>query len=192
MLHAHTSAPVFAAPPWIRNPRGAFTIREYRAQDQIEVDSLRQPGLMKGQVDPSNSATDRDYVTEVHLSRPPNRFWVAECGGRIIGTLGLVQEEKGVGHLRRLRVDPKWQHDDHVAGRLIQVAAAYAREKGFLKLVLHTPVDDRRMIPLLGRWGLLLARKRVVHDRPIIEFYVNLYAPPKGVDEMMDDEWPSV
>jgi ribosomal protein S18 acetylase RimI-like enzyme len=186
MAHAQPFPGLSAVRTLIHATNNPFVIRESREADQNQAARLYRDGLMTGQLDPFDSATDLQHMMEVYAHRPPNRFWVAETADRIIGMLGLLQEEEGVGHMRRLRVDPTWQSDYRVAVGLMQVAAGYARERGFLKLVLHTPVDDRWAIPLLRRLGLAFARKRDIHGRQVIEFYVNFYVIPRLIEDLVN------
>jgi N-acetylglutamate synthase-like GNAT family acetyltransferase len=168
-----------------RDNRDPFTIRAYRPEDHAEVSRLYRAGLMVGQLDPYDPAVDLEHIEESYGRDGFSHFWVAEADGHLIGTVAIAHDDTGgqridIAHLRRLRVDPAWQHDARVAVRLLEVATAHARAKKYLKLVVHTPVDDARYRALLERLGFVFARRRQVHDRPVLEFYVHLYrAPPK-------------
>ena len=165
-----------------------FIIRHFRQEDQPEAHRLYRSGLLTGQIDPYEKTTDLEHIEEVYVRQPPNQFWVAQAGDLIIGTIALTQESRDIAHVRRLRVAPAWQADWRVAVRLVQVATTHARGNGFLKLVLHTPVDDRRAVPLLRRLGLEFARKRKVGNRRVLEFYLNLYSTGEPVDQMSPEE----
>jgi N-acetylglutamate synthase-like GNAT family acetyltransferase len=160
--------------------RDPFIIRDYRPEDRTEVTRLYREGLMMGQLDPYDLAADLEHIEECYGRDSFCHFWVAEVDGRLIGTVAIAHNETGerridIAHLRRLRVDPAWQHDDRVAVRLLEVATAHARAQKYLKLVVHTPVDDSRCRAMLERLGFIFARKRLVHGRPVLEFYVHLY-----------------
>ncbi len=155
-----------------------FIVRDYRPDDRGDVSRLYREGLMMGQLDPYDSAVDLEHIEESYGRDSFSHFWVAEADGRLIGTVAIAHDstdEKRVdiAHLRRLRVDPAWQHDERVAVRLLELATAHAHAKKYLKLVIHTPVDDTRCRTMLERLGFTFARKRQVHDRPVLEFYVN-------------------
>jgi N-acetylglutamate synthase-like GNAT family acetyltransferase len=157
-----------------------FIIRNYRPEDCAEVTRLYREGLMLGQLDPYDSAVDLEHIEECYGRDSFCHFWVAQADGRLIGTVAIAHDETGemridIAHLRRLRVDPAWQHDDRVAVRLLEVATAHARAKKYLKLVIHTPVDDLRCRAMLERLGFVFARKRQVHGRLVLEFYMHLY-----------------
>jgi N-acetylglutamate synthase-like GNAT family acetyltransferase len=168
-----------------------FTIRTFHDGDQAAASRLYHDGLLTGQLDPCDRAADLEHVTEVYLKSPRNRFWVAEADGLVIGTVGILQDSADgeVAHVRRLRVAPDWQHEPHVAGRLLQTATAHARNQGFLKLALHTPVDDDRARALLERLGFVFARQRQVRGRAVLEFYRQLYRLPGALDRMELDAW---
>ena len=173
----------------VLDPHAPILIRDYRSGDQPQVSRLYREGLLVGQLDPYDAATDLEHIEEVYVQCPPNRFWVAEAGGVVVGTVAISQDQPDIAHLRRLRVAPRWQIDTRVAGLLVQTATNYAREYGFLKLVLHTPVDDRRAVPLLHRLGLRYARARKVHGRQVLEFYLSLYGRPSPMDFATQEDW---
>jgi N-acetylglutamate synthase-like GNAT family acetyltransferase len=168
-----------------REARDSFTIRNFRPEDRADVSRLYRDGLIMGQLDPYDPAVDLKHVEESYGRDAFSHFWVAEADGRLIGTVAIDHDDTNdkhidIAHLRRLRVDPAWQHDERVAVRLLEVATAHARAKRYVKLVVHTPVDDGRCRALLERLGFIFARKRQVHDRAVLEFYVQLYrATPK-------------
>jgi N-acetylglutamate synthase-like GNAT family acetyltransferase len=157
-----------------------FIIRDYRSADQAEVSRLYREGLMMGQLDCCDPAVDLEHIEESYGRDSFSHFWVAEAEGRVIGTVAIAHDDTDekridIAHLRRLRVDPAWQHNGRVAVRLLEAATTLARAKKYLKLVVHTPIDDTRCRAMLGRLGFIFARKRRVHDRSILEFYVHLY-----------------
>lgn len=168
---------------------GPFRIRDFRSGDQAAASRLYQNGLLIGQLDPYDVATDLEHIEQVYIQSPPNHFWVAEAAQQIIGTIAISRENNDIAHVRRLRVAPAWQANAQVAGRLLQTATAHARANGFLKLILHTPVDDRRALPLLNRLGLKFARTRKIHDRQVLEFYLDLHASPSPMDRATSEEW---
>src|ERR1035437_4766625 len=108
-----------------------FDIRDVRPGDQLAVSRLYKEGLLIGQLDPYDPATDLEHIMDVYVAQPPNHFWVAEAQGSVIGTVAIAQESPEVAHLRRLRVEPTWQANSTVAGRLVQTATAHARDHGF-------------------------------------------------------------
>ena len=165
-----------------------FIVRHFRHGDQPDASRLYRSGLLTGQIDPYEETTDLEHIEEVYVRHPPNQFWVAQAGDIVIGTIAISQESRDIAHMRRLRVAPAWQSDWRVAVRLVQVATTHARRNGFLKLVLHTPVDDRRAVPLLRRMGLEFARKRKVGNRRVLEFYLSLYSTGDRLDQMKPEE----
>jgi len=157
-----------------------LSLRSYRAGDQQKVLRLYHHGLLTGVPDPLDPATDLDHIEEVYLKRPQDHFWVAEVNDQVIGSVAVMEDDKQIAHIRRLRVDPAWKTwgGGEVARVLIQKATHHARQHDSLKLVLHTPIDDNRAILFLHQLGFEFARARQIRGRHLLEFYLDLYARP--------------
>lgn len=128
-------------------------------------------------------------------------FWVAELRGHvgdgsprehngaarardmIIGMIGVQKEDDHTAEIRRLRVDPNHRRRG-VAKMLMQQAVWFCRERGYLKVVLNTPVDHEKAIALVGQFGFQLNRSRCVFGKPILDFYMDLYRDPGRTSEV--------
>jgi GNAT superfamily N-acetyltransferase len=83
------------------------------------------------------------YVAETlgefgRLARPGrDRLWLAETGGRLIGSVGIVGREDGAAQLRWLLVAPEGRGRG-LGRRLLGEALAFCREAGYRSVYLWT------------------------------------------------------
>jgi GNAT superfamily N-acetyltransferase len=83
-----------------------------------------------------------------HLDAERERCWIAERHGERVGSVFLVKDEKnGQARLRLLLVEPT-ARGSGLGRRLVEECIAFAREKGYRKLVLwtHANLDAARAI----------------------------------------------
>ena len=77
-----------------------------------------------------------DRIDEYYRERF-GRFWVAVCGDRIVGTVGLEQTQEGAMELRRMYVDSA-QRRRGIARRMLRFAEDECRRRGIRRLELST------------------------------------------------------
>jgi N-acetylglutamate synthase-like GNAT family acetyltransferase len=66
-------------------------------------------------------------------------FWVAEAGGIIVGTIGLLDIGNGEGALRKMFVSAPWRGPEaRVAQRLLEELLTWARRKALRRICLGT------------------------------------------------------
>jgi hypothetical protein len=170
--HSHPGPRPFLSP-------GNLKVRGFHPTDQGAVMRLYQDGLLTGHVDPNDLAIDLADINAAYFKEPQHHFWVAEAEDEVVGTIALTTDAQQVAHVRRLRVARGRQDDNCVLCLLIATATAHACQHDCLKLVLHTPLDDKQAIPLLHQVGFEFGRSRDVRGRHLLEFYLNLYSLPR-------------
>jgi ribosomal protein S18 acetylase RimI-like enzyme len=87
--------------------------------------------------------TFEGYVagTLAHFARATDptreRLWLAEAGGRLVGSVAIITNAEEVGQLRWLLVDPEFRGRG-LGARLVREAVAFAREAGYRSVFLET------------------------------------------------------
>ncbi|APW43627.1 bifunctional helix-turn-helix transcriptional regulator/GNAT family N-acetyltransferase [Rhodoferax saidenbachensis] len=91
------------------------------------------------------------------------RCWIAERGGQRVGAVFVVRKSKQVAQLRMLILTPQ-ARGLGLGGQLTDVCIAFARDKGYRKMVLWTNqcLDAARAI--YAKRGFVLARSEVHHS----------------------------
>ena len=161
----------------------AFLVRSYQATDQRQVMQLHAATAPSGFVN-CDCAAKIEAIEEKYFRRPQDHFWVAEAFGRIVGTVAICVRDDNVAHLHCLRALGD-SMDHQIRKGLVRAAASHAHHHGCLKLVLHAPdqdVDIARAAEFLHRLGFEFTRHREVENRPVLEYYLNLYERPELLD----------
>lgn len=72
-------------------------------------------------------------------------FWVARENGKVVGSIGLMKYESGLGILKKFFVHEAYRGAPHHLGqRLHGVLLDFAQEQGIKMLILDTPKNTER------------------------------------------------
>ncbi len=103
-----------------------------------------------------------------NFDKERERCWIAEMDGEPVGSVFVVQESKTVAKLRLLIVEPR-ARGRGLGKRLVEECIAFARAKGYRKLVLWTQSNLAAARQIYAKCGF-----RRVKQQPHREFGVRL------------------
>ena len=135
------------------------------------------PGAMIHLRGPDPTGTSHNYSQEFASGR--QRAWVAEAEDRLIGMAVLSVESQTLARLTYLHVAGDGPHDAPAARALAEIAIRKAWDAGYLKLVVHTHIPAGHVIEYMHELGFEFARTHSSGSERVVEFYRNLYEPPR-------------
>lgn len=157
-------------------------VRPYRSTDQSCVSRLYTTGLLAGQISPNDTGADIENIAAAYFDDERHGFWVADLQGVVVGMIGVGSDEDHTAEIRRLRVLPEYQQTP-IAGTLLETALAHCKRHGYLKVRLDTRFEKSAAVDLFDRLGFQHTRTMNVHERDLLEFYLDLYRPPREEEE---------
>lgn len=136
-------------------------------------------GLVSGILGREFPQDQRAYPTEdleriaAHYRGPRSTFLVAEGGRRIVGTVGVKQEDSKTAILRRLFVEPAWRGKG-VGTRLLKEALAFCRAQGFAEVVIRSSTRMEQAIRLCSSVGFKEQGRWTLGDVTLVRFHLKL------------------
>jgi DNA-binding MarR family transcriptional regulator/N-acetylglutamate synthase-like GNAT family acetyltransferase len=126
---------------WVIERHGALYAREYGWDERFEA-------LVAG--------IAAKFIDNLDPAR--ERCWIAERAGERLGCVFVVKEKRHTAKLRLLIVDPATRGVG-LGRRLVEECIAFAREKGYRKLVLWTQSNLAAARAIYRKTGFALVRK---------------------------------
>ena len=148
-------------------------VRASRPSDAPAVRWLRRNGHLHGDAQRDCAALPASG-SEAFIASAHNVL-VVEVDGRVVGATAIDERCGPIAHLRWLCVSPDWHAQQLVARHLAEAATAHARDRGCLKLVVHTALAASQVADLFESLGFVFSRERVLGGAPVVEFYLNFY-----------------
>ena len=156
-----------------------FTIRLATAADAPAARAVVFPVLESYGLRPEPAGTDADlFDLEAAYFRCGGAFWVAEDGrGRIVATCGLSPVDAQAVELRKMYVLPDARRRG-LASRLLELALAFAKARGFERVELETASVLREAIALYRKAGFVPRPGAVAVARCDQAYVLDLRSPP--------------
>ena len=159
------------------------TIRKCQEDDQKEIRNLIV-GIM-AQEFPKEAATfPTDDLENISASygKLGEAFFVASTNGKIVGTVGIKQEDKRTALLRRLFVDSKYRRKK-IGSQLIERAVQFCREVGYHELIFKTTSTMANAVQLCEQKGFVPKARLGLGPIQLLKFALflkNEVALPQG------------
>lgn len=131
---------------WVIHSHGRLYAAEYGWDERFEA-------LVAG--------IAKDFIEKLDASR--EHCWIAEMDGEPVGCVFVVKKNKATAKLRLLIVEPK-ARGRGLGRRLVEECIAFAREKGYRKLVLWTQSNLAAARHIYRATGFKLARRQPHQD----------------------------
>ena len=87
------------------------------------------------------------------------RLWIAEQGGRVVGSIAMVDAGETVGQLRWFLLVPG-ARGTGLGRRLLEEALSYARERGYSRIYLWSFADLADALRLYERAGFRVTERK--------------------------------
>jgi GNAT superfamily N-acetyltransferase len=107
-----------------------------------------------------------DTTFEPYVAKPladfamsgAGRLWIAEEGGRVIGSIAVVDAEEGMGQLRWFLLTPE-ARGTGLGRRMLETALAYCRDRGMSRVFLWSFAQLDDALRLYERAGFRITER---------------------------------
>lgn len=107
--------------------------------------------------------TDMCDITKSYLSAPGSCFWVAECEGQVVGTVGALPVEEPTLRKEQLELFHLSMASEHrgqgIAKALVRTVLQFARDQGYREVTLSTSMLQHSALALYQRMGFQKTRQ---------------------------------
>lgn len=107
--------------------------------------------------------TDMCDITKSYLSAPGSCFWVAECEGQVVGTVGALPVEEPTLRKEQLELFHLSVASEHrgqgIAKALVRTVLQFARDQGYREVTLSTSMLQHSALALYQRMGFQKTRQ---------------------------------
>ena len=100
-------------------------------------------------------------------------FFVAEEGGRIVGTTGVKREDNRIALIRRIFVAPEYRKKQ-IGSQLLNRAIDFCREVGYRELIFRTTSRMNAAIELVKKQGFQSRAKVPMGRMELLKFTLSL------------------
>lgn len=91
----------------------------------------------------------KDYHPDV------DKFWLAETGGRMVGSIAVISRTGNRAQMRWFIVDPDFRQQ-HLGGYLFNQAMEYCRAMKFDEVYLYTTIEQKTALSMYEKAGFNL------------------------------------
>lgn len=159
-----------------RSPVPTVQIRRFEQADKEAIRKLIGQ-IMDGEFKEDKEAfsfEDLDYL-EKHYGNFGEAFFVAEEGGRVVGTTGVKREDDRIALIRRIFVTPDYRKKQ-IGSRLLNRAIDFCREVGYRELTFRTTSRMTAAIELVKKQGFQSRAKVPMGRVELLKFTLSLDA----------------
>lgn len=156
----------------------SLRVRPLEAGDLMDALEMFPGAIMHLHPVPSTAGAKRGLSKGVVSGR--QRAWVAEAEDQLIGMAVLSCDSQTLARLTYLNVSGAGSHYASAARALAEIAIREAWDGGYLKLVVHTQIPAGHFIEYMHELGFEFARTHSSGSERVVEFYRNLYEPPRN------------
>ena len=145
-------------------------IRKCHQDDQRDVKNLIVKIMQEEFPKESSSfpVEDLNHITSSY-GKLGEAFFVASANGKIIGTVGVKQEDKRTALLRRLFVDPQYRRQK-IGHQLVDRAIEFCREVGYDELIFKTTSTMDGAVKLCEKKGFVPKAKLDLGPVQLLKF----------------------